>query len=79
MNNHPDQENPTLTILLRSNKTEKYFPEKTVLYPIKDFQNVNKRRSLMGFKETVEEYAERLGAIIPEEDYQGKEKMKWVR
>ncbi len=67
------------TQCIRSTETEKYFPGKTILYPIKDFQNVNKRRIAMGFKETVEEYAERLGAIIPKEYYYGKEKMKWVR
>lgn len=67
------------TQCIRSTETEKYFPGKTILYPTKDFQNVNKRRIAMGFKETVEEYAERLGAIIPEEYYYGKEKMKWVR
>ena len=45
------------------------YPNKHILYPVKDFKNVNKRRKKMGFKETVEEYVKRRNAIIPEEYY----------
>lgn len=64
---------------VRSTKTEKYFQDNTILWPVKDFKNVNERRKAMGFTNTVEENTKRLNAIIPPEYYEGKEKMKWVR
>jgi len=49
----------------------KKYPNKYILYPVKDFKNVNKRRREMGFKETVEEYVKRhSGAFIPKEYYE---------
>ncbi len=63
---------------IKSNRTEKYFPGKTIIWPIKDFDNVNQRRAEMGFTSTVEENAKRLDAIIPEEYYAGKVPMRYV-
>lgn len=67
------------TQFIRSNVTEKYFPDATILYPVKNFQEVNHRRQLMGIQSTVEEVAEKHGYIIPIEYYSNTEKMKWVR
>ena len=56
-------------IMMRTD--HKKYPNKYILYPVKDFKNVNKRRKEMGFKETVEEYVKRhSGAFIPKEYYE---------
>lgn len=55
---------------LSSRSDEKKYPGKLILYPVKDFKNVNKRRKKMGFKETVEEYVKFFSnGFIPEEYY----------
>ncbi|MBQ9509028.1 MAG: hypothetical protein IJR53_06395 [Bacteroidales bacterium] len=66
------------TQAIKSYRTEKYFPDQYIIWPIKDFANVNKKRAEMGFSQTVEENAKRLGAIIPEEYYAGKVPMRYV-
>ena len=63
---------------MQSTKSEKRFPGKTVLWPVKDFENVNQRRKEMGFPTTVEENTKRFGnGYIPPEYYQGKGKVRW--
>ena len=55
-------------IMMRTD--HKKYPNKYILYPVKDFKNVNKRRKEMGFTETVEEYVKRFpDGFIPEEYY----------
>lgn len=55
-------------IMMRTD--HKKYPNKYILYPVKDFKNVNKRRKEMGFKETVEEWIKRRpDAFIPKEYY----------
>ena len=66
------------TQAIKSTRTEKYFPDQYIIWPIKDFANVNQRRAEMGFTSTVEENAKRLDAIIPEEYYAGKVPMRYV-
>lgn len=66
------------TQAIKSYRTEKYFPDQYIIWPIKDFANVNQRRAEMGFSQTVEENAKRLDAIIPEEYYAGKVPMRYV-
>ena len=44
------------TQLIQNRKTQKKYPGKFVLYPVRDFKNVNTRRKNIGFKTTVEEY-----------------------
>jgi len=47
-----------------------WYPGKTILYPVKDFKNVNERRKLIGYKSTVEEYVNRFSdGIIPRRYY----------
>jgi hypothetical protein len=61
-------------------KTEKKYPGKTILWPVKDFKNVNLRRKKMGFLTTVEENTKRFhNGYIPPEYYEGKGSVRWVR
>ena len=56
------------TQLRRNLWTMIWYPCKTVLYRVKDFKNVNKRREEIGFNSTVEEYVKSFGRedyIIP--------------
>lgn len=56
-----------------SDKTEKKYPGKVILYPTKDFKNINERRKEIGLIGTVEEYLEMAGdtnIIIPKEYYE---------
>jgi hypothetical protein len=67
------------TQLFKDNKTEKKYPGKYILWPVKDFKNVNKRRKDMGFSETVEEYVASWNSendIIPAKYYKQKTKRK---
>ncbi|MFA5541626.1 MAG: DUF6624 domain-containing protein [Bacteroidales bacterium] len=55
---------------LSSRSDEKKYPCKLILWPVKDFKNVNKRRKEMGFTSTVEEYVKFFSnGFIPEEYY----------
>lgn len=49
-----------------------WYPGKTLLYPVKDFKNVNERRKQIGYKSTVEEYVKSFNKenyIIPRKYY----------
>jgi len=49
---------------------DKKYPSQYYLYPVKDFNNVNKRRKEMGFTTTVEENVKRFpNGFIPKEYY----------
>jgi len=55
-----------------SRVTEKKFPGKTILWPVKKFKNINDRRKQMGFSQTVEEYVASWNDenyIIPDKYY----------
>ena len=65
------------TQLIQNRKTQKKYPGKFVLYPVRDFKNVNTRRANIGFKTTVEEYVASWNSethIIPEEYYKHRKK-----
>jgi hypothetical protein len=67
------------TQFIKSDKSQKKFPGKSVLWPVKDFKNVNQRRKEMGFLTTVEENTEYGGnRYIPKEYYYGKGRVRWV-
>jgi hypothetical protein len=67
-------------LIWSSHKTEKKYPGKTILWPVKDFKNVNQRRKEMGFPTTVEENTKRFhNGYIPPEYYEGKGSVRWVR
>jgi len=49
-----------------------WYPGKIILYPVKDFKNVNERRKQIGYKSTVEEYVKSFNKenyIIPRRYY----------
>lgn len=53
-------------------KWKKTYDGKMILYPVKDFKNVNQRRKEIGFQSTVEEYVESWNNpryVIPREYY----------
>ncbi|MDR2836495.1 MAG: hypothetical protein LBV69_09970 [Bacteroidales bacterium] len=63
-----------------SSKNQKKYPDKILLHPVKDFKNLNKRRKEMGFKETIEEYANnRENHYILPEFYKGRSKWSLFR
>ena len=66
------------TQLFKDSKlTERKYPEKYILWPVRNFKNVNDRRKKMGFSETVEEYiASWTGGncIIPPKYYKSKKR-----
>jgi hypothetical protein len=59
-------------------KLNKRFPDKTVLWPVEDFKNINQRRKEMGFSTTIEEHVKTIrNGYIPPEYYKGKGNVKW--
>jgi hypothetical protein len=66
------------TQLLKDTKlTEKKYPNKFILWQVRNFKKVNERRKQMGFSETVEEYVASFkdeNCIIPEKYYKSKKK-----
>ncbi len=44
------------TQLYRNKKTEKKYGDKNVLYPVKDFKNINERRKQIGFSISIEDF-----------------------
>lgn len=62
------------TQFYQTNRTRRKYPNELILYPVKDFKNVNDRRFKIGFTSTVEEYTESFGSnhIIPQTYYEKK-------
>ena len=61
------------TQIIKDRRTLRKYPDKHILAPVKDFENVNMRRRQMGFTTTVEQYVESWNDknyIIPEKYYQ---------
>lgn len=67
------------TQLTRDRKSQKKYPGKYILCPVKDFENVNERRKAIGFQSTVEEFVASWQDdryIIPQEYYKKNRKNK---
>jgi hypothetical protein len=66
------------TQFVQGTTSEKRYPGKMVLWPVKDFKNINQRRKEMGFPDTIEENVRKSNSYIPPEYYKGKGKVRWV-